>query len=148
MRRRVLATACVVMVSGCGGGGKDFVAEANRICQERVDLAERSDAGERTTNAQWAEADEKELEALRELEPPQEQAADFRRMLELYEERTRKQREAAELEAAIDQADSRKEHAELVERQSPVFTAMNRARVQGNEIARALGLDVCGRSLS
>ena len=154
MRNRVHTGAALAvglalaLVAGCGDDGPDFVAEADGICRARVEVFERADAGGDTSNATFADAYEKELARLREVEPPEDQAADFRRLIDLYTERTRKQREAAELDSALERTRSRREFARLVERQTRVTTEANRARVRGNQVARELGLEVCGRTLS
>lgn len=149
-RRAVLAAgaAALVVLAGCGDDGADFATEADRICEDRVALFERADRGGDINNQVIADAYEKELARLRDLEPPENKAAGFRRLLELYDERTRTQREVADLEDAIEQATSRAEYGRLSERLSRVFTDANRARVRGNRAARDLGLKVCGRTLS
>ena len=145
---RVLALATLAVAAGCGDDGPDFTTEADRACMPRVDLVERADRGGDTSHAAFADVYEQELARLRELEPPEDKADAFRRMLDLYGERTRGQREVAELQEAIDDARSRREFVRLAQRQTETATALNRARVRGNQVARDLGLEVCGRELS
>ena len=136
-------------LAGCGGDSREeFVAKADEACRERVDLARQADQGVQTSNALFADAYEEELARLEALEPPGELEDDFQRLLDLYTERTRRQREVAGLDAKIERAGSRGEYGRLIDRLSPIATAANRARVQGNRLAEKLGLEVCGEQLS
>ena len=139
----------VAVLAGCGGASRgDFAAEADRICQERIELFRQADEGAQTSNALIADAYEEELEKLRELEPPGELEDDFERLLELLDERTRRQREFADVQAEFERIGEGDDYAALSERLTAASTAANRTRVQANRAAKDLGLETCATNLT
>lgn len=132
-----------VALVGCGGNdGEEFVAKANRACKERATMTH---SGGRD---RLAEVYEREVAALRKVEPPADKAAHFKKMLALYAERARLQRELAAFDKKIAAADTRTENVDLYVQQTELFDPANRARVQGNKLAGELGLKVCAQRLT
>lgn len=147
----MLALAAALLTGGCGGGGggESFAADANRACQERIDRLDAviRDADRPGADADIAEAYEDELAQLRALEPPEDSAADFRRMLDLYAAGARAQDRYARLRAEAERARDRDIYNTALDRASRENTASRRARSQGNNLARDIGLETCATAL-
>jgi hypothetical protein len=143
---RLLPTIAVALlvVAGCGGGGglsrEEFVEKANANCKQRqqADIALQD-----RTEEEWAEDPDAGLRVIdretrkqRELEPPDELAADWDRYLKLMDESNRISRRLRDAEPGDMDNDER----------SVLEGKARKAGVQARNVAEEMGLDVCGNA--
>ena len=136
-RTALLLVLALLVIGGCGGDEKrDFLDEANANCRERqrTEVAAADRPTERPDA--WLEIYDREAEKQRRLEAPEE----LRRDWERYLQRMDAMREAYRDVYRFDDG------TEYNER-SVAQGAATRAAVQARQIARRIGLDVCGKQI-
>ena len=147
MRRPFAVISLIVLVAAAACGGDDareeFVEEANANCAERQ-AAERELRKQPVEEAlddpdAWKRLFDEELRKQRELEPPEDMAADWRRYQELSRRSIEAYRELTRL-GGIRSAAARR-------RESVLEGEANRAGAQSRVVARRLGLDICAKQI-
>jgi hypothetical protein len=140
----VLVTAAL---AACGDDRGAFVREADRACAERVRLVERAAAAAASSGEGVpVEVYERELGALRAIEPPAADAGRYRRLLDLYAERTDRWRDATRVfNEAASNADSARDIRDGGDRFARSLERFQAVQTRGNQLARELGLRLCGR---
>ncbi|MGH3040897.1 MAG: hypothetical protein ACRDNG_04005 [Gaiellaceae bacterium] len=152
MRTRVVglaALAAVALAAGCGGGGdgggggerltaEEFVQQADAICEDTNQQLDELNEPENVDDlaalaAEAVSINEQSVDALRELNPPEELQGQFDRALELLDQQNALGRE---LVTAAEDGDQAKIQ-EIVAQGEPLQT-------EARGIAGELGLTKCG----
>ncbi len=139
MRRALailLLSVLAAAVAGCGGGAlsrEEFVEKANANCAERQKAERKIYAKESYEDPEeWMRPFDKELEKQKELEPPEEMRADWRRYQELSRESIAAFRRIARNPRGAN---------------GDVEVVARRSSTQSRVVARELGLDVCAKQI-
>jgi hypothetical protein len=144
--RRLPVLVVLVALAACGGGDGDareqFVEQANANCAERQEaereLRRREEESGDFDPDGWKKLFDEELEKQRELEPPEELAADWRRYQQLS-------RQSIAMYRELDDIYERRDRG--LDETSVLQGKAGRASTQSRVVARKLGLDVCAKQI-